>query len=65
MLLGVEDTFRAVPGVKSAIVGYCNGKTENPTYEQVCRHDTGHAEAVEVEFDPSVVTMKVIAGLLG
>lgn len=53
---GVESTFRAVPGVKEAIVGYAGGRTKNPTYEDVCSHTTGHAEVVEVEFDPAVVS---------
>src|SRR3954463_14962448 len=53
---GVEATFRAVPGVKEALVGYAGGKTEHPTYEDVCSHATGHAEVVEVEYDPGVVS---------
>ena len=53
---GVEATFRAVAGVKDAAVGYAGGKTENPTYEDVCSHTTGHAEVVQVEFDPAVVS---------
>jgi peptide-methionine (S)-S-oxide reductase len=53
---GVEATFRAVPGVKDAAVGYAGGDTENPTYEDVCSHTTGHAEVVQVEFDPAVVS---------
>ena len=53
---GVEATFRAIDGVTAAPVGYAGGKTENPTYEDVCSDETGHAEVVEVEFDPTKVT---------
>ena len=53
---GVEATFRAVPGVKNATSGYAGGTTENPTYEDVCSHRTGHAEVVQVEFDPAAVS---------
>jgi len=53
---GVEDTFRATKGVTDAIVGYTGGTKENPSYEVVCAGHTGHAEAVQVTFDPSVVS---------
>jgi peptide-methionine (S)-S-oxide reductase len=53
---GVEATFRATRGVTNATVGYAGGTTENPTYEDVCGHGTGHAEVVQVEFDPAIVS---------
>ncbi len=53
---GVEETFRKIKGVISAAVGYAGGRTENPTYEDVCSHATGHAEVVELEFDPAIVS---------
>jgi peptide-methionine (S)-S-oxide reductase len=53
---GVEAAFRRVPGVKSTIVGYEGGTMPNPTYKDVCTNRTGHAESVEIEFDPAQVS---------
>lgn len=53
---GVEDTFRQVPGVREAESGYSGGRTENPTYQQVCSGRTGHAESVRVTYDPREVS---------
>ncbi|MFX0025853.1 MAG: peptide-methionine (S)-S-oxide reductase MsrA [Candidatus Hermodarchaeota archaeon] len=53
---GVEARFRKVKGVIDAIVGYTGGKTENPTYKDVCTDKTGHAEVVQVTYDPSIVS---------
>src|SRR6266540_2556944 len=53
---GVEYVFRRVPGVVDVQVGYSGGMTKNPTYGEVCSHTTGHAEVVEVTFDPEVVS---------
>ncbi len=55
---GVEETFRNVPGVVVTAVGYLGGTLANPTYEQVCSDRTGHAEVVEVEFDPARVSFE-------
>ena len=52
---GIEVAFREIKGVTSAAVGYAGGALENPTYQDVCTGRTGHAEVVEVEYDPSEV----------
>ncbi len=48
--------FETLPGVKAVTNGYAGGKTENPTYKQVCAGDTGHAEVVQIEFDPRQIS---------
>jgi len=53
---GVEARFRCIPGVIDAEAGYTGGHSDDPSYEEVCSHTTGHAEAVKVEYDPQVVT---------
>ena len=57
---GVETAFRAVKGVSEAICGYANGHSKNPTYQDVCTGNTGHAEVVQVEYDSSQVTFDTL-----
>ena len=51
-----EAVFAELKGVVSVVPGYAGGHTENPTYGQICRDDTGHAEVVKIEFDPNLIT---------
>jgi len=53
---GVEEAYRTLEGVVETTVGYMGGKTENPTYEQVCSDTTGHAEVVQVQYDPARIS---------
>lgn len=53
---GVEAAFSKINGVKSTTVGYTGGHLQNPTYQQVCSHKTGHAEAVLITYDPNIVS---------
>ena len=57
---GVQYYFDQVPGITESIVGYTGGHTENPSYEEVCTHTTGHAEAVLLEFDPAQVSYETL-----
>lgn len=57
---GVQYYFDQIPGVIRSRVGYIGGTTENPTYEQVCTHTTGHAEAVELEYAPDLINFDTI-----
>lgn len=53
---GVEEAFRKLDGVLKTAVGYMGGSSENPTYQQVCSGDTGHAEVVDLQFDPALIS---------
>jgi peptide-methionine (S)-S-oxide reductase len=60
---GVEAAFRQLDGVTATRVGYAGGRTENPTYEDVCSHTTGHAEVVEVTYDPERISYEDLLGV--
>ena len=60
---GVEEAFRERKGVKSTVVGYTGGWLNNPTYRDVCTGKTGHAEAIQVQFDPNEVSYEDLLGV--
>ena len=63
---GVEQRFAALPGVASTEVGYTGGTTPHPSYDQVCSHTTGHAEAVRLEHDPAQISYEeLLAAFFG
>ena len=57
---GVEEAFISTPGVIATRVGYIGGRTDNPTYRDVCSHNTGHAEALEITFDPAIISYQAL-----
>lgn len=59
----IEAVFKRIPGVESAVSGYAGGSVENPSYERVCSGKTGHAEVVQVTFDPAVISYAEILRL--
>ena len=56
----LEAVYERLPGVKGVVSGYAGGRVDNPTYRQVCNGDTGHAEVVQVEFDPAVISYEKV-----
>ena len=59
---GTEEAFRTLDGVTKTAVGYMGGMTENPTYVMVCTGTTGHAEVVDIEFDPAIISYQQLLG---
>ena len=59
----VEAVYEGLPGIKSVVSGYAAGQTPNPTYEEICTGETGHAEVVKISFDPSVISYEKILEL--
>lgn len=65
MFLVWRAVFRRVKGVKSVLPGYSGGTVENPSYEVVCGGKTGHAESIQIEFDPKVISSEKILDMTG
>lgn len=59
---GVGEYFSRIPGVERVTAGYANGHTANPSYEDVCRNNTGYAETVEIRYDPAIVPLETLLG---
>ena len=57
---GIQDFYNSIPGVLRTVVGYTGGASNNPDYEKVCSGTTGHAEAVLIEFDSTVITFETL-----
>ena len=57
---GIEEVFRKIEGVLETKVGYAGGVLPNPTYQDVCSGNTGHAEVVQMEFDPNIISFNKI-----
>ena len=60
----IEAVYNQIKGVQSAVSGYINGHTDNPTYAEVCSGETGHAEAVKIEFDPEIISYRTLLVIL-
>ena len=60
----IEAVFNRIQGVEQALSGYINGHTENPSYQAICQGDTGHAEAVQITFDPTIVSYRTLLEIL-
>ncbi len=57
-----EAAYEILPGVKSVVSGYAGGHVANPTYEQICNKNTGHAEVIRIDYDPAVVSLEKLLG---
>ena len=62
---GVEELYRKLDGVYATAVGYIGGQTDKPSYKEVCADDTGHAEAVQIHYNPEEVSFEALMNLFG